>query len=61
MIPGALKLAHEPASYIAAAGLTSSLWIEKLNDGILVPIATVVGIVYIILKIYFVIKNRGEK
>jgi len=46
---------------VATAGASSGWWFVNLNDGILVPIATLAGIVYIGFKTYFLIKNQGKE
>lgn len=46
---------------VAVAGVTSWLWTEQLNNSILVPAATFLGIIWLILQIYFKVEERNRK
>lgn len=45
---------------VATAGVSSSIWFTGLNENILVPIMSIVGIIYLALRIYYIIKNKGK-
>lgn len=48
---------------VAASMAASPVWVQFLkdyNDSILVPLASVLGITYLVFKIYFLVKNKGK-
>jgi hypothetical protein len=45
---------------LALAGASAPWWFENLNEGILVPIATFAGIIYLAFKIYYLVKYKGK-
>jgi hypothetical protein len=54
-------MSHHPVDIIvASAGVSSPWWFEHLNDGVLVPAMSFAGLVYIICKIVYLIKNKGK-
>jgi dolichol kinase len=34
--------------------------LPAINDNFLVPFLSILGIIYLIVKIYFILKNKGE-
>lgn len=55
-------MTHQQVDYVVAtAGASAPFWFAALNDGILVPIATTAGIVYLLFKIYYLVKNKGKE
>lgn len=45
---------------VAVTGASSSLWLKDINDGLLVPAATILGIGWLILKIFYLVKHEGK-
>lgn len=46
---------------VALAGATSYFWTSSINDNILVPVLTILGIVWLLVQIYYKIRDNSRK